>query len=132
MIFVIGVELRDVANLATEGWSSEAAENEYKRPSCRSFSNMKAGGAIESDQPGIGRLIANPYFAKAHVRKGVTHHVQRVFRATGHDTEERAGAHEKHGEADQSPFEGDGHRGISDFPREVLHALFCNAPRTFQ
>ena len=42
VVFVIVVDLNDVANLATERWSSETAENEDERAASRFFANMES------------------------------------------------------------------------------------------
>ena len=49
VIFVIVMELNDVANLATKRRSSEAAEDENERPSGIAFANTKMIGAVEGD-----------------------------------------------------------------------------------
>lgn len=41
VIFIVVVELNDVANLATERRSSKAAENEHERFASRALANMK-------------------------------------------------------------------------------------------
>ena len=46
-LFIVVVDLRDVANLATEGWSSKAAEDEDERFAVGAFADVKARGAIE-------------------------------------------------------------------------------------
>jgi hypothetical protein len=46
MIFVIVINLNNVANLAAKRWSSKAAKNEHKRPGAGTLSNMKMIHAI--------------------------------------------------------------------------------------
>ena len=41
-ILIVVVDLRDVADLATEGWSSEAAEDENQRALLQTLSNPKS------------------------------------------------------------------------------------------
>jgi len=85
VVLVIVVELSDVANLATKRWSSEAAEDQNKRPAGGSFADVKARGAIERNQAGIRSLIADFQITAAHVRQSVARHVQGVLRAPGHE-----------------------------------------------
>ncbi len=85
VVLVIVIELNDVANLATEGRSSEAAENENEGTAGSSFANVEIRGAIEGDKAGIGSSIPHFQVAPMHVREGVAHHVKGVFRATRHE-----------------------------------------------
>lgn len=85
VFLVVAVELNDVANLATEGWSGEAAEDEDERSASSFFANMEVRGAVEGDQTRIRSLISHFQRAAMHVRKGVVHHMNGVFRAAGHD-----------------------------------------------
>jgi hypothetical protein len=65
---VVGVELSDVANLATERRSSETAEDQYQRAAFASVSNMKARGTIQRHQPCIRGLISQLQVPAMHVR----------------------------------------------------------------
>jgi hypothetical protein len=75
VILVIIENAHDVADLATERRSGEAAENQDQRLSASSFANMKRVGAIERKKFGVGRAIALPQVAAMHMREGVAHHV---------------------------------------------------------
>jgi len=46
-IFIVVVDLRDIADLATERRSSEAAEDKDKWLAACAFADMKAGGTVE-------------------------------------------------------------------------------------
>lgn len=85
MILIIVIELDDVANLAAERRSSEAAENENERASCSFFAKMKICGAVDGDKADIGSVIPHFQNAAMHVRDSVAHHVKGIFRAAGHD-----------------------------------------------
>jgi hypothetical protein len=110
MVPVIVVELSDVANLAAKGRSSEAAEDENERPAGSSLSNVKTRGTVQSDQARIGRFVAYLKMASMHVGKGVTDHVENVFRAAGHDAKGHVHAYEKYRERQQGPLESFGHQ----------------------
>jgi hypothetical protein len=97
VVLVIVVELNDVANLATKRRSSEAAKNEYERAARGFFANMKAGGAIERDKPGIGSGIAHLQIAAVHVGKRIADHVEGIFRAASHKAEKYVHAYYKSG-----------------------------------
>jgi hypothetical protein len=84
-VFIVVVDLRYVANLATEGRSSEAAEDEDQRLALGAFAEVKARVAIERDKSGIRRIAANLKIAAMHVREGVSDHAEGVFGAAGHD-----------------------------------------------
>ena len=47
LVFVIVVDLNDVANLAAKGRSSKAAENEHQRAGSNMFAQMKMIRAVE-------------------------------------------------------------------------------------
>lgn len=85
VVLVIAIELNDVANLATERRSSEAAEHKNEGAAGSSFPNMKVRGAIEGDKASIRSGIPHLQVASMHMRESVTHHVKGVFRAAGHE-----------------------------------------------
>jgi hypothetical protein len=97
VIFVIIVELNDVADLATERRSSEAAENEYERAASGFFADVKAGRAIERDKPGIGSGVAHSQIAAMHVGKSIADHVEGIFRTASHKAEKNVHADDKSG-----------------------------------
>jgi hypothetical protein len=99
-VFIVVVDLRDVANLATERRSSEAAEDEDERFAVGAFADVKARGAVEGDERGVGGVAADLQIASMHVREGVADHADGVFGAAGHDTEADADGEEKDGEGD--------------------------------
>jgi hypothetical protein len=78
-VFIVIVDLRDVANLATEGRSSEAAEDEDKRFALRALADVKPRGSIEGDESGIGGIAADLEIAAVHVGKRVSDHADGVF-----------------------------------------------------
>jgi hypothetical protein len=93
-VFIVVVDLRDVANLATERRSSKAAEDEDEWLAFGTFADVKAGGSVERDESGVGRVAANLEIAAVHVRQGVADHADGVFGAAGHDAEADAGCEE--------------------------------------
>src|SRR5208283_2148395 len=76
VVLVIVVELNDVANLATERRSSEAAENEDQRATGGSLPNVKTRGSVERNQSRIRRLIAHFQIAAMHVWESIADHVE--------------------------------------------------------
>jgi hypothetical protein len=94
-VFKVVVDLRDVADLATEGRSSEAAEDENERLAVSAFADMKTRGAVESDESGVGGVAADLETASMHVREGVADHADGVFGAAGHDAEADADGEKK-------------------------------------
>jgi len=99
-VFIVVVDLRDVANLTTEGWSSEAAENENEWLAAGALADVKARGAIEGDEGGVGGVAANLEIASVHVREGVADHADGVFGAAGHDAEADCGGEDESADCD--------------------------------
>src|ERR1700730_13676415 len=104
MVFVVVVNLRDVANLATKGWSSKAAEHQHKWPTSRTFTDMKAGRAIERHQSRIRGIIPNLQLSEMHVRQRVPHHTECVFRAAGHEAQPRKYGNRQDSDCNRGPF----------------------------
>jgi len=99
-VFIVVVDLRDIANLATEGRSSETAEDQDERLAFGAFADVKARGAIERDEGGVGCVGADLEIAAVHVRQGVADHADGVLGAAGEDAEADADREEKDGEGD--------------------------------
>jgi hypothetical protein len=104
-VFIVVENLRDVANLATEGRSSEAAEDENQRFAFGAFADVKARGSVERDKSGVGGVAADLQIAPVHVREGVADHADRVFGAAGHDAEAYGGCEQKDRDGYYRPFE---------------------------
>jgi hypothetical protein len=99
-VFIVIVDLRDVADLATEGRSSEAAEDENEWFAVGAFADVKAAGAVEGDERGVGGVDADLESASVHVREGVADHTDGVFGAAGHDAEADADRDQQYGGRD--------------------------------
>src|SRR5579859_3401209 len=67
VIFVIVVDLNNVANLATEGRSSKAAEDEDEWPRGIALANTKMVGAVEGDEARIWGSVADFQVAAVHM-----------------------------------------------------------------
>jgi hypothetical protein len=93
VILVIVIELNDVANLAAERRSSETAEDKDEWAASGFFADVKAGGTIERDKPGIRSVVAHFQVAAMHVRKSIADHVEGIFRAARHDGKKDVDAH---------------------------------------
>ena len=87
VILVIVIELNDVANLATERRSSEAAKDEDERTASGFLANVKAAGAIERDKSSIRSVVADFQVTAMHVGESVADHVEGVFGAASHEAE---------------------------------------------
>jgi hypothetical protein len=112
VVFVVVVDLDDVANLATKRRSGETAEDENERFAAGAFADMKARAAVERDESGVWGVAADLEIASVHMRKGVADHADGIFGAACHDAEANADGEEKDGDGDQGPFE-DGMHGFA-------------------
>jgi hypothetical protein len=119
-VLIVVVNLSDVANLATEGRSSEAAEDEDERFALGAFADVKARGAIERDQSGIGSVTADLQIAAVHVGEGVADHADGVFGTAGEDAEPDSGGENEDADCDQRPFE-DGMHGLSWYRYRLIN-----------
>jgi len=81
VLFVIVKDLDEVADLATEGRSSETAEDENEWFGAGALANVKMVRATEREQASVGSGVADFEIAAMHVRQGVADHVERVFGA---------------------------------------------------
>jgi hypothetical protein len=99
-VFIVVVDLGDIANLATERRSSEAAEDENEWFAVCACADVKARGAIEGDENGVGRVAADLEIASVHMRQGVADHADGVFGAAGHDAEADCGGEDESADCD--------------------------------
>jgi len=119
-VFIVVVDLRDIANLATEGRSSETAEDQDERLAVGALADVKTRGAIERDESRIRRVGADLEIASVHVGEGVADHADGVFGAAGEDAEADGCGEEEDGEGDQGPFE-DGVHGLSLYRYRLIN-----------
>jgi hypothetical protein len=105
VILIVVVDLDDVADLATEGRSGKAAENEDEGPASSAFADVKTGLTIESEEPGVRRIVAHFEGAPMHVRERVPHHIKGIFRASRHIGKRPDGHDEKAQNNSQCPFQ---------------------------
>jgi len=113
VLFVIVEDLDDVADLATEGRSSEAAEDEDERFGAGPFANVKMIRAAEREEASVGSGVADFKIAAVHVRQGVADHVERVPGAAGHHAEDDVRDDDERAEADADPHGNFPHDEIS-------------------
>jgi hypothetical protein len=59
VVLVVVIDLRDVADLATEGGSSEAAEDEHERFVAGALAEVEMVVAIQGHQAGVRGVIAD-------------------------------------------------------------------------
>ena len=112
VVFVVFKNLNHVADVAPEGRSSVAAEDEDERFGAGALANVEMAGAIEGDEARIGGVIADAQISAMHVGKGITHHAVGVAWAAGHEAERSEGQQRENREADAEPFEEAFHSDI--------------------
>ena len=79
VISIVIENLHDVADLATEWRSSEAAKDDNQGFRSGAFANVKSFGAIERVDARIRSAVADFQTSSMHVRQRVAHHVQCVL-----------------------------------------------------
>jgi len=90
-VFVISVEFYQVADPATEGRSSVAAENQDQRFDSDAIAQLKSGCAIEGVEFRVAGAVAHMEIAAVHVGQGITDQAVNVGGPTRHHTEEYEG-----------------------------------------
>src|SRR5581483_11309942 len=103
-VLVVLIELNDVAHLAAEGRSSKAAEDEHKGTAGGALAKVKAGNAVERDDAGVRRVVAELQRSAVHVRKRIADHTVGVLRTAGEDGEADESGENESGENSQRPF----------------------------
>jgi len=73
MPFVVVINLRDVADLATKRRSSKAPEHQHQRAAVGPFANMEMFVAVQRHEARIRRVVAHFQFAPVHVWEGISH-----------------------------------------------------------
>jgi len=121
VVLVVVEELDDVADLATEGRSSKAAEDEDERFAGGAFANVESFRAAEGKEFGVGSGVADFKVAAMHVGQSVTNHVESIFRTAGHDGKADEGDDEQSAEGDDDPH------GDFFHPEILTSATFKNA-----
>ena len=108
--FVVVVNLHHVTDVAAEGRSSVAAENHNKRTGASAFANVKVIRAVESQEEGVGSIVADFERAAMHVGQGITEHAVSVLGTAGHLGENEERGQQKHQENANCPFPEETHR----------------------
>jgi len=83
-LFIVVVDLDDVANLAAEGRSSKTPEDQHERTVVCSFANVEMVYAVQGDNARVRRVAANFQRAAMHVREGIPDHPIGILGAPGH------------------------------------------------
>jgi hypothetical protein len=112
VIFVVVVNLHHVTDVAAEGRSSVAAEDDDEGAGAGAFADVKAIRTIESDQARVGGVIADFERAAVHVRQGIAHHAVGVLRAAGHFAENEESGKQQDQENRNCPFPEERHRKL--------------------
>ncbi len=84
VIFVVVVNLHHVTDVAAEGRSSVAAEDDDKRASASAFANMEMICTVKVQEAGVGSVVADFERAAVHMRQGVADHAVDVFGTASH------------------------------------------------
>jgi hypothetical protein len=95
-VLVIVIECDEVAYLAAERRSGVASEDEDQWALADPFSQVKAGLAIEREQPHVRRAVADMKIAIAPLRECVTQETVDVTRTTHQITEDPIARAEKY------------------------------------
>jgi hypothetical protein len=92
-VFVIVINLFDVANLAAERRSSEAPEHENQWPALEMFAQWEARLPVECHKLNFGNSVAYLQISAVHVGQRVPHHLDRIFRTARHQTQTHQNKH---------------------------------------
>jgi len=104
VIFIVVVNLHHVADVAAEGRSSVAAENDDERASASAFADVEVIGAVEGYEPSVGGVITDFEVAAMHMGQGITHHTVDIFRAARHLRENEERGEQEHKKNGGCPF----------------------------
>lgn len=96
VIFVVVVNLHHVTDVAAEGRSSVATEDDDERSPAGSFADVEVIGTVESDEAGVGGVVADFERATVHVRQGIAHHAVSILGTSGHLAENEKGGKQYH------------------------------------
>jgi hypothetical protein len=122
VIFVVVVKLDHVTDVAAKWRSSVAAEDDDERAAASAFANVEMIGAVESDEPRVGSVVADFQIAAAHVRQGIAHHAVSILGAAGHFAENEERGDQQQQKNGNRPFPEKTHR-------YKCHSLFTAAKR---
>jgi hypothetical protein len=103
-LFVIFINLNDVAYLAAKRRSSKTPEHQHEGPLMGSFADVKPANAIQCDNPRVRRVAAHFQCAAMHVRQGVSHHAVGVLRASRHHGQTNESSNKEHPKNARRPF----------------------------
>jgi hypothetical protein len=117
VLFIVFVNLRDVANLAAKRRSGKTAEDEDERLPAGAFTNVKTLGAIQGHQARVGGVVSHFQFAAVHVREGVAHHTVGVAGTSGHEGQAYKCTNHQHQHDADDPFP---EQGQEIFSRSIL------------
>src|SRR5712672_597354 len=127
-VFVVVINLDHVADVAPEGRSSIAAEDDDQRLCAGAFAQMKMVGAVQGQQLYIWRIIAEAQLAAVHVREGEAHHPVDVFGAAGHEREAGESDHQYCEDAAERPFRESAHRYSTSLTIDPTNSARTIAP----
>jgi hypothetical protein len=112
VILVVVVNLHHVTDVASEGRSSVAAENDDERASARAFANVKVICTVESEEASVRSVVADFERAAMHMGHGVTEHAVSVLGAAGHLAKQEKGHEQKDQKTANCPFPKESHRKL--------------------
>jgi len=82
-LFIVVVDLDDVANLAAKRRSSKTSEHQYERTFMSSFANVKMVDTVQRDDSRVRRVAADFQRAAMHVRQRIPDHPIGILGAPG-------------------------------------------------
>jgi hypothetical protein len=109
VIFIVVVNLHHVTDVAAEGRSSVAAEDDDQRAGAGSFANVEVIGTVESDQPRVGSVVADFERAAVHMGQGIADHAVGIFGAACHLAEKEERGEQKQQESGNGAFPKESH-----------------------
>jgi len=103
-IFVVIVNLNDVANLAAKGRSSKTSKHQHERALMRSFAEVETANAVQRDNPRVRRIAAHFQRAAMHVRQRVAHHSVNILGAPSYVGQNGESCNQQRAENSTRPF----------------------------
>jgi hypothetical protein len=112
VILVVVVNLHHVTDVATEGWSSVAAEDDDKRSSAGALANVEMICTVEVEEAGVGSVVADFERAAMHVGQGIAEHAIGVLGTAGHLAKKEKGHQQQDQKTANCPFPKESHRKL--------------------
>ena len=112
MILVVVVNLHHVTDVATEGRSSVAAENDNERACTGALANVKMICSVEGEEASVRSIVPDFERAAVHVGQSVAEHAVSVLGAARHFAEKEKGHQQQDQKTANCPFPKESHRKL--------------------